>query len=99
MKVIRLTPLARVDLDEIWSHTAKTWGREQAEAYLLGMNATMQLLAKHPKLGRNIDDIRQGYFKFPAASHILIFRMSPEAMEIIRILHKSMDVERHLPKA
>jgi toxin ParE1/3/4 len=96
MSQLRLTPKARADLDAIWEYTAKHWGVEQAEAYLLSLGETMKLLANQPGLGRNIDDIREGCFKFPAASHIFIFRLQPNIVEIIRILHKSMDVERHL---
>jgi toxin ParE1/3/4 len=96
MSQLRLTPKARADLDAIWDYTVKYWGIEQAEAYLLSLGETMKLLANQPSLGRNIDDIREGYFKFPAASHIFIYRSQPNTIEIVRILHKSMDVERHL---
>jgi toxin ParE1/3/4 len=96
MSQLRLTPKARADLDAIWEYTVKHWGVEQAEAYLLSLGETMKLLANQPGLGRNIDDIREGYFKFPAASHIFIYRSQPGAVEMVRILHKSMDVERNL---
>lgn len=96
MSQLRLTSKARADLDAIWDYTVKHWGVEQAEAYLLSLGETMKLLANQPSLGRNIDSIREGYLKFPAASHIFIFRLKPDIVEIVRILHKSMDVERHL---
>lgn len=96
MSQLRLTPRARTDLDAIWEYTVKHWGTEQAEAYLLSLGETMKLLSNQPGLGRNIDDIRQGYFKFPAASHIFIYRSQPDIVEIVRILNKGMDVEKHL---
>lgn len=96
MSQLRLTPKARADLDAIWEYTVKHWGVEQAEAYLLSLGETIKLLSNQPGLGRNIDNIQDGYFKFPAASHIFIFRSQPDAIEIVRILHKSMDVERNL---
>jgi toxin ParE1/3/4 len=93
---IRLSPLARADLDGIWEFTVAQWNEAQAESYLLGIDASMKLLAANPRLGRAIDDIRPGYLKFPSASHILIYRLAAGAIEIIRILHKSSDVERHV---
>jgi toxin ParE1/3/4 len=93
---VRLTPQARADLDDIWTYTAERWSLDQAEAYLRTLDATFQLLARHPGMGRGIDDIRQGYFKFPAASHILFFRVEKGQVEIVRILHKSSDVETQL---
>jgi toxin ParE1/3/4 len=96
MLSIRLSPLARADLDGIWNYTAAQWDEAQAQAYVLGLDASMKLLAANPGLGRAIDDIREGYFKFPSASHILIYRLMPSAIDFIRILHKSSDVERHV---
>jgi toxin ParE1/3/4 len=60
------------------------------------LDATFNLLVLNPRLGRNIDDIRKGYFKFPTASHILIYRVNKAQVEIVRILHKSSDVETWL---
>lgn len=96
MSQLRLTPKARTDLVAILDYTTQHWGVEQAEAYLLSLGETMNLLANQPGLGRQIDDIREGYFKFPAASHIFIYRTRPNIVEVVRVLHKSMDVERHL---
>lgn len=93
---IRLSPLARADLDGIWTFTMAQWNETQAESYLLGLDASMKLLATNPRLGRAIDDIREGYLKFPSASHILIYRLAPGVIEFIRILHKGSDVERHV---
>lgn len=96
MLQIRLSPLAQADLDGIWNYTVAQWDEAQAQAYVLGLDATMRLLAANPRMGRGIDDIRKGYFKFPAASHILIYRLTPDAIEFMRILHNRMDVEWHL---
>ena len=96
MTPVRLTPQAQSDLDGIWAYTAKQWSLDQAEVYMRTLDATFRLLAQHPGMGRGIDDIREGYFKFPAASHILIFRVEKGQVEIVRILHKSSDVETQL---
>jgi toxin ParE1/3/4 len=93
MNAVRLTPQARTDLDEIWAYTAEQWGIDQAESYLRTLDASFHLLAEHPGIGRSVDDIRKGYFKFPAASHVLIFRLRDGQVEIVRVLHKSSDVE------
>jgi toxin ParE1/3/4 len=96
MLAIRLSPLAQADLDGIWQYTLTQWNEAQAEAYLLGLDASMKILAENPRLGRSLDDIRSGYFKYQSAQHLLIYRLTSEAIEFIRILHKSSDVERHV---
>jgi toxin ParE1/3/4 len=67
----------------------------QAAHYLLGLESSMKLQAQHPRVGRSIDDIREGYFKFPSASHLLIYRPMPDVIAFIRVLHRAMDVEWH----
>ena len=96
MNSVRLTPLAKADLNDIWEYSAKQWNIDQAEAYMRALDATFHLLVLNPRLGRNIDDIRKGYFKFSTASHILIYRVHKAQVEIVRILHKSSDVETQL---
>ena len=96
MNSVRLTPQAKADLDDIWEYTAKQWNVDQAEAYMRALDATFHLLVLNPHLGRNIDAIRKGCFKFPTASHILIYRVNKAQVEIVRILHKSSDVETRL---
>jgi toxin ParE1/3/4 len=96
MLTIRLSPLAQADLDDIWTYTVAQWDEAQAQAYLMGLDATMKLLADNPRMGSAMDDIRKGCFKFPAASHLLIYRLTPDAIEFMRIMHRRMDVERHV---
>ena len=47
-------------------------------------------------VSRSAENIRQGYRKVAVGSHVLFFRMQSGVVEIIRILHQSMDVGRHL---
>jgi toxin ParE1/3/4 len=95
---LKLTPKARADLDAIWDYSAQQWSVEQAEIYLTSLAQTMRLLVENPGLGTKIDHVKSGYKKFPAASHLLIFKVTATAIEIVRVLHKGMDVERQLEK-
>ena len=48
-------------------------------------------------MGRTCDEIKTGYFKFPTGSHVIYYRSKTEKqIEIVRILHESMDVELQL---
>ena len=96
MRKPRITPAARADLDAIWTYTADRWSIDQAEAYLRSLAQTMKMLADNPALGKTIDDVRVGYLKFPAGSHVIYYRLSEAGIDVIRILHKSMDAERHV---
>jgi plasmid stabilization system protein ParE len=60
------------------------------------LDTTFNLLVLNLRLGRNIDNIRKGYFKFPTASHILIYRLNKAHVEIVRILYNNNDIEAWL---
>jgi len=96
MMRLRLSDRARADLDGIWEYTAQRWGVDQAEAYLRIVNQAIALLRENPRLGRSASDVKPGYFKFVTLSHVIYYKLPPGTLDVIRILHKSMDVERHL---
>ena len=92
----RLYPLARADLEEIWLYTVKTWSVAQADTYYKQLVSTFDALAAGKRRGRNIDHIRQGYFRLSVGSHFIFYRDSGAGLEIVRILHRRRDIERHL---
>jgi toxin ParE1/3/4 len=91
-----LSPRAQADLEEIWQYTAKRWTIEQAETYVRQLAGHFVLLARHPEIGMSCNEIRPGYYKFPAGSHILFYRIINGDINIVRILHERMDFVRHL---
>ena len=91
-----LTPRARADLDEIWNYTAERWSVPQAERYLREIQRGIEAVAIRPGLGRRCDELRAGYYKMPVGSHILFYRRTESKIHVVRVLHQSMDVDRHL---
>ena len=91
----KLTPAAAADLEEIWVYTFKTWSLEQADSYHGSIIAACEGLAAGVKRGRPVE-IREGYFKYAAGSHLVFYRASGGGIEVMRVLHQSMDVGRHL---
>jgi toxin ParE1/3/4 len=96
MLKLRLSPKAETDLDDIWLCTLDSWGRVQAEEYLFALDRTIELLRENPMIGLSLEDIRPGYRRMPAASRIIVYRTQDGNLDIIRFLHKSMDVEAQL---
>lgn len=97
MGIFRLTKKAKSDLTSIAAYTQRKWGREQRRAYLKQFDDAFFLLAETPSAGVNCDAIRSGYRKFPHTSHIVFYRIIDDyKIEIVRVLHKRMDVETAL---
>ena len=94
MKPFVLTRKAKSDLKDIARFTVSRWGVAQRNLYLKQFDETFHLLSERPSLGKSCDEIRAGYRKFPQGSHIIFFKPEDNSrIQIIRILHKSMDVD------
>lgn len=92
-----LTNAAKTDLKEIGRYTRKQWGVAQRDKYLTMLDGCFQDLAAQPLRGQDCSNIRAGYRKYSAGSHVIFYRQADDAViEIVRILHGRMDTERHL---
>lgn len=91
----RLSPLAVADLENIWLYTFERWSLEQADRYHYDLIDAIEALASGLKVGRSAD-VREGYLKYAVGQHFVFFQQSESRLDVIRILHRRMDVERHL---
>lgn len=97
MSTFTLTNKAFADLKDIGHYTLEQWGREQRNLYLKMLDATFRQLAANPLKGKDCSDIRSGYRKFNAGSHMIFYRqLSGDTIEIVRVLHGRMDCETRL---
>lgn len=97
MKPFALTNAAKADLIAIAHYTDKVWGKSQRNSYLKQFDDLFHVLSQHPQTGTACDELREGYRKFPLGSHMVYYRDANEmAILIIRILHKSMDVDTNI---
>jgi|JI8StandDraft_2_1071088.scaffolds.fasta_scaffold65247_5 toxin ParE1/3/4 len=93
MKRWRLTRKARTDLADIWNYTADLWGIAQAERYIRQIEMELTAASQGKALARPID----AYWRVKSGHHFCIFRKLPDGeIEVIRILHERMDIDRHL---
>ena len=97
MKAFVLTHNAKTDLRAIALFTQDRWGVEQRNLYIKQLDETFHSLGNLPALGNCCDEIMPGYRKFPLGSHVIYYKSGVSSViEIIRILHKRMDVETQL---
>ena len=91
-----LREFALADLEAIWVYTVEQWGIEQAERYLQGLFGCFEELAANPRLGRERNDVKAGYRSFPQGRHVVFYLIVPKGVEVIGIVHQSVDVDAHL---
>ena len=93
---IQIRPLAEADLEDIYSYSYEEFGSTRAIQYIQNLDSAFNRLAENPNLGKKADYIKSGLLSFQIVSHIVFFRSTHSGIVIIRILHKSMNYQRHL---
>lgn len=108
---IRLAAAAERDFREILRWTFENFGRGQAKTYARTLSSALHDLALGPSVigARAREDIGPGVHTLHVARkgrkgrHFVIFRADPSRSEhvidVLRLLHDSMDLPHHLPAA
>ena len=66
----------------------------QADKYLKGLEKALKQLSSTPKIGRTIEEVMQGVRVHPHEHHLIIYKVSDTSIEIVRVLHRRMDIQR-----
>jgi toxin ParE1/3/4 len=87
---------ALLDVEEIWLYTFETWSLEQADRYYELLMNEIAFLSKKPKSGKSINALRVGYYSAKMKSHFIFYKFSTTELDVVRILHESMDIPNRL---
>ncbi len=91
MTTYQLSPAAEQDLDDIANYIAQD--RPSAVAGVLDtLEAGCRLVATHPAIGRQRDEIGRGVMSFPVGDYLLFYATEDATVGIARILHSRRDV-------
>jgi len=82
-----LRPAAEADLSGIWPHCAASWGLEQVERHADCLFAVFDLLAKFTEMTRERAEFTAPVRIHPSGTHLVIYRLAGQGVEIIRALH------------
>jgi toxin ParE1/3/4 len=96
MIALNKLPLAESDLIDIWLHGCKTWGIVQADSYLDDLENTLISLTENPERHALKKQFKPPVRICPYVSHIIVYIIENDALNIIRVLHKSMDIKHRL---
>lgn len=96
---VQVRQAAYDDLLDIFIYGCEKFGIDTADAYVRRLEAGFQQLTVHLKLGYSIEQAIEGIRALPVVSHVIYYHLTGNAVDIIRILHKSMLPERYLTNA
>ena len=86
MPVIQRTAQAEGDLIDIWIYVAQD-NPEAADKLLDEIEAKFSLLADNPHIGPARPDIAPELRYSPVASYLILYRIIPGGIEIVRVVH------------
>ncbi|OMQ11545.1 type II toxin-antitoxin system RelE/ParE family toxin [[Flexibacter] sp. ATCC 35103] len=94
MNKYHLTNKAVEDLTNIWNYTYDEWSESQADKYYPLLLNSCKEIAENPNLGKKYDNITDKLLGFKSNEHIIFYQIiSNSEVEIIRILHRRMDLK------
>ena len=105
---VRLGAVAELDFANIVKWTTEKFGARQSRVYQKALVQAIGELAEGPDVAgsKTRDEIMPGLRTVHVArhgrrgSHFLMYRVTPKTtIEIVRILHDRMDLQRHFPFA
>lgn len=94
----RISVKAAEDLENIWLYTFDNWSKVQADRYVNLIFEEIEYVAENPLHGKDFSNIRKNYRCSKVKSHLIFYRtvVKQNLIEIIRVLHQSMDIENRL---
>jgi toxin ParE1/3/4 len=103
---VRLGGAAELDFANILKWTTENFGPRQSRIYRDTLVRAIGELADGPDVAGSRDEIMRGLHTLHVArhgrrgSHFLMYRVATKTtIEIVRILHDRMDLQRHIPSA
>ncbi len=88
---IRRSPQASIDGLEVWLHIAAD-NLTAADAVMERIDEAIEKLGRHPELGPERPNLGRGIRMFPVDSTNIFYRVTPEWLEIVRILPAARNV-------
>ena len=93
MAQFRLTSLAEADLDGIWDYVSG-YSEQAADSLIDELFERFIMLARFQEAGRDRTELAPNLRSFPVGSYVIFYRAREEGIEIVRVLHGSMDIPR-----
>jgi toxin ParE1/3/4 len=92
-KKIRFSELSRADLQQIYRYIANDSPARGQKLMVEITQCCEQSIAEYPEMGRVRSEIYQDLRSLVFKRYVIFYRELDEAIEIVRILHGSRDVD------
>ena len=90
---VRRTNRAEAALDEIWLWIAQD-NIAAAEEFTDRVEAAENRLGRFPEIGQARPDLAEGVRHWPLPPYLIIYRVEPDCVLVLRIVHGARDLPR-----
>ena len=94
-----LGPEAEDDFADLLLYGVQNWGEQRTAAYEAAIDRALARFGSYPRIGRARPDLAPGCRAFPVKRHMILYRMTADAVEIIRIAYARMDLRMAIPSS
>lgn len=93
----KFSPGAREDLSNIWLRIAQDKDPETADRVYSKIMADVARLCRTPEIGHRRADLTERDVLFwKIFNHLIVYRRSPESLDVVRVLHGARDAKNIL---
>ena len=89
---LKISPLAKKDVLETWHHIAPD-NTVAANRIVVKLNDKFKFLLRTPFGGRARPEIREDVRGFPVGDYLIVYRILPGVLEILRVVHGARNLE------
>ena len=93
---LELSRRAQADLDDIRDYSLAEFGPARAIAYLDAVDDAFRRILDYPDIGSAHPNVHPPIKSLGCRQHRIFYERGANAILIVRVLHKAMDMERHL---
>jgi toxin ParE1/3/4 len=88
---LRYRPAALFDLDNAEAYTRRTWGNQQAKAYIAALVADIKALRDAPLRHPAVEGILPSLRRKRSGMHHIYYLVSENTVEILAVIHVQRD--------
>lgn len=93
---LELSVKAHTDLDDIRDYSLEQFGLVRAVTYLDALEQAFRRILSFPEIGAPHPTLKPPTRSLACEQHRIFYEVLTDRIVVLRILHKAMDVERHL---
>lgn len=93
---VKLSKLAKEDLIDIWLYGENNWGAVSADRYLDSLDVFLRSLIHFPEKFPLRQEFKPSVRLAPFKSHLVVYIHTEKYIQIVRVLHQSMDMPNQI---